>query len=196
MNDWKKGLPAEEKYIGTADWITYKLSSFIAPYLNKYNITPNMITLFGLICNLSYAYIIYHKIPLYGLFCVPVICDCLDGYIARYYNKGTYYGNLFDHYSDWVSAVAIIAAAIARYKYHPYGIYLIVGILYLELQNLQYSSLLQQLKHKSDVSLTNVFVKQYDKSIVPKKLLAYKEYNSSLIGYISIVLFYGLHYSS
>ena len=72
------------------------------------NIHPNIITLFGMNINLiiynvfvadnTNSYCIFIGI----LFIIRWLCDCLDGNVARKYNKTSYIGSLLDTVSDFM----------------------------------------------------------------------------------------------
>jgi len=86
---------------------TEKICQYIASYLNRYNITPNMLTITGLIINLIGGILFFSGqfiiagwvILIAGLF------DMLDGALARVTNSvskiGAFTDSVADRYSDF-----------------------------------------------------------------------------------------------
>ena len=94
-------------YENPVDNFLYIYVEILAPYMNKYNITPNMITTLGNISWICGAYLIYNDKFTYGslLFATSYYFDCLDGYVARKYNQTSIFGDYYDHISDVCKAI-------------------------------------------------------------------------------------------
>ena len=73
----------------------YSISSHLAPYLDNIGITPNIITLSRLV-TIFFAFSYFFKNGYYrtagALYILAFLGDCLDGHIARRYNKQTRFG--------------------------------------------------------------------------------------------------------
>ena len=99
------------------DNIIYKIVTSIAPWLIKNNVTPNTITILGFILAMSGLFNLYHFnyktfIVLLSLY---ILCDYLDGYIARSTYNTTKMGDTLDHSSDALTFIGLIV--ILFYKY-------------------------------------------------------------------------------
>lgn len=70
------------------------------------NVHPNVITLIGMVCNLILLYLAsinaINAVNLFILIFVYVMCDILDGAIARKYKKTSKLGNYLDTLSDFL----------------------------------------------------------------------------------------------
>jgi phosphatidylglycerophosphate synthase len=72
--------------------------------IKYFNFTPNMITGINILCFLLCLYYLYAKQYHLGvLFLIlTYLFDALDGFYARKYKMETYFGDLLDHYTDYV----------------------------------------------------------------------------------------------
>ncbi len=89
------------------------LLRFIDTHLDVYNdlcITPNMVTTMSLIVSLVSIYSLYNKqFILSGiLWIVSYYFDCVDGKLARKFNKVTKFGDYYDHISDTFKAILLV----------------------------------------------------------------------------------------
>ena len=160
-SDWTKGLSLPIKYVGTLDLVNYKISYYLGYYLYLIGITPNMITLSGLICNFisSYGILINHD---YYIIALPLatLLDCMDGYNARMFNQGSKYGTIIDHTADWISAMSLIVSSIIIYKnFITYWILFLI-LVYLQSKNFLYCGYIQQYNDKTDIALSRILQKQ------------------------------------
>lgn len=90
-------------------------TSAIANALRR--VHPNLITLTGLASGLGAAYLLWKrksKVLAIALYILYLVCDTLDGCIARGTGKGTSFGAKLDKYSDMVITYAVLAAAYLR----------------------------------------------------------------------------------
>ena len=160
-SDWAKGLSLPIKYVGTLDLVNYKISYYLGYYLYLIGITPNMITLTGLICNFisSYGILINHD---YYIIALPMatLLDCMDGYNARMFDQGSKYGTIIDHTADWISAMSLIVSSIIIYKnFVTYWILFLI-LVYLQSKNFLYCGYIQQYNDKTDIALSRILQKQ------------------------------------
>lgn len=91
--------------------ITYKFVDLIA---NK-DMVPNVITILNIIPSMISLYYLHCKqYELFYIFLIiRIILDCLDGHVARKYNKMTKFGEKLDRYTDifYYSVVLIMIFA-------------------------------------------------------------------------------------
>ena len=66
------------------------------------NIHPNLITIFGIILNFAVIFLFQNKyISLLNItLLVRYLCDTLDGFVAREFNKSSELGGYLDTFSD------------------------------------------------------------------------------------------------
>lgn len=104
------------------NFIVFELCEPISDFLNSKKITPNIVTTIGVISSLIGAYFLYeHKIYLFILFYLfAYFCDCLDGYMARKYNKQTKLGDYYDHVTDIIQMALIFLILVYRYNIFKY----------------------------------------------------------------------------
>jgi len=101
------------------NFIANNIISKIAPILFKLQMTPNHITILGLIIGLMSSYFLYvNSIILFITFwCSSYLMDCLDGYYARKYNMTSQFGDYLDHLSDVTKTVCLFYVLHMKYNY-------------------------------------------------------------------------------
>ena len=76
----------------------------LAPLFKKANFTPNIITginiFFCILCIYHLYFNNYNLAVIYLL--LAYLFDCLDGFYARKYKMETEFGDLLDHYTDYI----------------------------------------------------------------------------------------------
>ena len=82
----------------------------LVPVLNKWGLTPNVLTWFGLIINMIVAAVVATGHLLIGgiLFLFAALFDILDGALARFGNKTTLFGAVLDSTFDRVSEALLL----------------------------------------------------------------------------------------
>lgn len=194
INEWIKGLPLPLEYIGVADLFFYRIAYYIGYYVNYIGISPNMITIFGLICQINTALsIYYHNSYFIITYIMATITDTMDGFNARRFNKQSKYGAFIDHTTDWISGTIIFIASLCRWYMNPMYWIILIIVLYFEYYNLQYCGYILQYNGKDDVVLSRVIQTKVSNCDIIKNLIATKEYNSSTAAIVILVLFYILH---
>lgn len=115
--------------ISTDKYINYYIEKII--YLFKY-IHPNYITIIGLFINFINIYFYYNIFIFFILFnFLRILCDNLDGMIARKYNKCSLIGGYLDTLSDIIH-ILIISYLILNDIFHIfYTILLLLLFLFL-----------------------------------------------------------------
>ena len=86
------------------DNIFIDISELLCPYFQYFNFTPNMITQINIICSILCLYYLYlGEYELGVLFLVlTYLFDALDGFYARKYKMETHFGDLLDHFTDYI----------------------------------------------------------------------------------------------
>jgi len=189
--NWEIGLPLPPQYIGVCDKIFYYIAYLIGGGIDYIGISPNMISLFGLICNLTGCMSIWNDTKFYiPAFFFACVADTMDGYNARRFNKKSCFGALIDHTTDWISAICITMTVIGKwYNYFLFWLFF-VSIMQLERYNLLYCGYVLQYHGDDDIQLSKFFQKDAsDWANVKIQLVRYKEYNSSLISNLLICLY-------
>lgn len=181
--NWTNGLSIPIKYIGLFDRINYAISYYIGYWFYNIGISPNMITLMGLIFNIIASYGILINKDYYIIF-IPLatLFDCMDGFNARMFNQCSKYGTLIDHTADWLSAIFLISSSI--YSYHNLPVFWILFIMFCYLQtfNFLYCGYIQQYNGKKDIALSRIlqkYEKKQNRKLIETKLYELKEYCSS-----------------
>ena len=94
----------------------------------KYNITPNFITITRIVISLFVIYSLFFTcdifIPIIGTI-VFYIMDCLDGHLARSTNQVTILGDYLDHYADVFNFIFILIFIL--FKSYNNKIYICIG---------------------------------------------------------------------
>ena len=98
--------------VGTDMLIAYPIVDYILVYFR--NIHPNYITICGMIFKYFSIYFMYSKyyFLMFSFKFIERIADCLDGEVARVYNKISYFGHLLDKLSDMICIIAIIYSGL------------------------------------------------------------------------------------
>jgi len=118
-------------YENPIDRLLYYSIEYISDTIFNLNITPNIITLFGLICSLLSAYFLYEKKIIYCIvfWILSYYLDLLDGYIARKYNQGSTMGGWFDHISDLIKLVIFLYVLYLHKKFNIIYIFILLTII-------------------------------------------------------------------
>jgi phosphatidylglycerophosphate synthase len=86
-------------------------------YYERAKISPNAVTTCSIVCGIYSAYCILHRRFTHGalFFAAAYYFDCVDGKLARKFNKVTVFGDYYDHFGDLFKLV-IVMYAIHRVK--------------------------------------------------------------------------------
>jgi len=92
--------------------LSIKLIYFI---VNRTSLSPNMITVVGLLLRLTTVVLFFLATPLALIFgalayIVAYVCDCTDGAVARLTGKTSEFGRYLDHISDLLGDILILLA--------------------------------------------------------------------------------------
>jgi len=104
------GDKIENKYQNPIDIFLLFLCRLIDDPLHKVNITPNMITIFGLFLGLLSIHFLIKKnyILAIAFLWLTYFTDCLDGYMARKHNQITRLGDFLDHFRDQFVILCVV----------------------------------------------------------------------------------------
>ena len=99
-------MPHPENLYSFDSIFTYKFVDLIS----NENMEPNIITAINIIPSILSLYFLYNcNYFLFFIFLiVRLVLDCLDGHVARKYNKITPFGDKFDHYTDLIFYIILI----------------------------------------------------------------------------------------
>ena len=113
------------------NFIVFEFCEPVSNFLNTMNVSPNMITTIGVLSSLLCAYFLYtKKIYFFIIFYIfAYYCDCLDGYMARKYNKQTVFGDYYDHMTDIIQMCAVFVILIYKYNFLEHRNIFIVTLL-------------------------------------------------------------------
>lgn len=199
--EWTRGLSIPMRYIGICDMIFYSISYKIVDILWYLKITPNMVTFFGLSCQLSACYFIniqsFHFI---WVIMLAILSDTADGYLARYHNCGTKYGTIIDHTSDWIGGLSLIFTFL--YNFQNIVAYITFsGVIVIEYYNFSYCGYIQKYLGGTDVLFSRILqktisnVEDADRKTVENEMFRLREMNSSFAGlYVIIILCINVYY--
>jgi len=127
----KTGEKINPKYENPIDnFIVLTLCEAVSNILYKYKITPNIITIVGVIFAIIGAYFLYkYNIKYFIVFnLLAYYCDCLDGYMARKYNQATKLGDYLDHITDMLQNILLIYILVKKYNLFKYKKICIISI--------------------------------------------------------------------
>ena len=101
----------------------------LLPVLRACGHTPNVLTTYSFLCGLAACWALYHRcLRLYAvLFGLAYVFDCMDGRLARAYGLSSRYGDLYDHITD-VLVLLLLVAVVLRRKRRPIGPSLCLGV--------------------------------------------------------------------
>ena len=91
------------------DNIFIDISSLLAPLFKKVNFTPNMISYINICFSILCIYYLYFHNYTYAVIylLLTYLFDSLDGFYARKYKMETYFGDLLDHYTDYIFYIGL-----------------------------------------------------------------------------------------
>jgi hypothetical protein len=154
------------------------LLKFIDTHLDVYNnscITPNMVTTLALLSGIMSAFSLYNKqFILSGiLWLLSYYFDCVDGKLARKFNKVTKFGDYYDHLSDTFKSILLLYTFyITNNDYFKKIIIIVVVLIILCLIHMGY----QEKIYDSDESPTLKCIHKCLLKGDPKEMIKYTKY--------------------
>ena len=128
------------EYDNMFDTTFYDIAGILSPIFRYFKFTPNMITYMNIISSLICIYYLYNKnYKLGALFIIlTYLLDCCDGYYARKYNEETYFGDLLDHYSDYIYYICVYYILLVKIEWKNKIIFtiLLIGLTILSILHL------------------------------------------------------------
>ena len=123
------------------DNIFIDISNLLCPLLNYLNFTPNMITGINIICSIICLYNLYIKDYKLGIIflILTYLFDVLDGFYARKYKMETYFGDLLDHYTDYIFYIVLFYLLLFRIPFKNKN-YFIIILLFLSINTILHLS--------------------------------------------------------
>lgn len=137
------------------------ISEIIAPKLVEVGFTPNIITTFSFISALYGIYLVHKERYILGafFFMLNYFFDCLDGYMARKFNMISKFGDLYDHYTDWISVLLLVYVYFQKNNLHKkfkifiiviFSIFIFLGAMHIGCQE-KYYELLDKKNSKNGI---------------------------------------------
>jgi phosphatidylglycerophosphate synthase len=101
----------------------------VASIAHKHGITPNTMTTLGLCFGITAGVLFMYRLtPLaFASGLLSVLCDVLDGTIARKFHLETSFGRVFDAVADRTCELAVVLGALAAGIIEPLGVIAIIG---------------------------------------------------------------------
>lgn len=173
------------------DNIVYLFVKPLSYLFHEFNATPNQITTLSLITGIMAIYYSINKnLKMFTFFFVlSYILDCVDGYYARKYNMVTEFGDLYDHFKDYL-IVGIIIFIIFKncYKRKIYKPIIILSILmYLSAMHIGCQQIQAECNDNNSRTI-NIFKKLCPCSSSPNNAISTTRYFGMGTLIISIVL--------
>jgi phosphatidylglycerophosphate synthase len=113
----------------------HPLASRLVPFFARLGLTPNAVSIMGLLCGILAALAYYHYADLrfaltgFALMILWHVLDGADGQLARLTHSHSYFGKVLDGISDSVTFLAVYTAlAIALSRTHGDWIYALVAL--------------------------------------------------------------------
>ena len=185
---------SQKNFDNILDNYLYNLSDKISPFLYKLNITPNQITILGLISGLSACYYLYtDQIHLsFFLILLSAFFDDLDGHHARKYKLVSPFGDQLDHMCDVIKTLALFYVLYTKYFNEFYNIKEV--FIFIFIINYIHNSCIYKITNTNG----SVFHKDfciYPKNNIEQILNITKHFqNGILIVYLYIYLYYIKYY--
>jgi len=186
---------AKKNFDNLCDNVMYKISDYISPILYKYNISPNQITILGIISGIMASYYLYIDELHLSLLCIMISCffDDLDGHHARKYKLVTKFGDLLDHIGDIVKTVCLIYVIYVKYFSNFYNIKELIA--FLLIINFVHNSCIYEILDTDNIIFKRKFC-IYPKNYIESVLNITKHFqNTILIVYLYIYLYYIKYYT-
>jgi phosphatidylglycerophosphate synthase len=124
--------------LGHLDKIYSQFVDKTIPLWHKLNITPNILTTFGLISSLLCVYFIYKRNAILAILFLwlRMYFDYADGMTARRYNQVSKFGDWYDHLSDTIGFALplIIVLFFTKNKWWyitPILLFMILSVIYV-----------------------------------------------------------------
>ena len=120
----------DRKFDNLFDNIFIDIASILSPLFKKLGFTPNMITGLNIYFSILCIYHLYLQNYDYAVIylLLAYFFDAFDGFYARKYNMETEFGDLLDHYTDYIFFICLYYFLLfkLRFKQHNYIITLII----------------------------------------------------------------------
>tara|TARA_Y100001958_G_C21182043_1_gene511719 strand:- start:53 stop:619 length:567 start_codon:yes stop_codon:yes gene_type:complete len=168
------------------------ISELLCPLFRYFNFTPNMITGINIICSILCLYYLYIGEYNFGvLFLIlSYLFDALDGFYARKYKMETYFGDLLDHYTDYIFYIGLYCLLLFKISFKN-NIYFIIILFILTITSIMHLGCIEHYNKSS--SNVNTQLSQLIKFCPNKKYIDYTKYlgpGTLILFFILSLLFY------
>jgi len=185
---------SDKNFDNLFDNVMYNLSDYISPILYKYNITPNQITVLGIITGLMASYYLYIDELHLSLLFITLSCffDDLDGHHARKYKLVSKFGDLLDHIGDIIKVACLLYVLYVKYFSNFYNIKELIIIILIV--NFVHNSCIYEILDKHNTIFNRKFC-VYPTNYIENVLNITKHFqNTILLVYLYIYLYYIKYY--
>ena len=168
------------------------ISELLCPLFKYFNFTPNMITGINIICSLLCLYYLYlgeYKLGVLFLI-LTYLFDALDGFYARKYKMETYFGDLLDHYTDYIFYLGLYYLLLFKIPFKNNQKFLII-LFILTITSIMHLGCIEHYNKSS--SNVNTQLSQLIKFCPNKKYIHYTKYlgpGTLILFFILSLLFY------
>ena len=157
--------------------IVFETDEFIRGFLKHIlflfkNIHPNVITIFGIIMNILIFFLFKNKyITLLNIaLLIRYLCDTLDGFVARTFNKSSEIGGYLDTLNDLMLVLIYSYLILNNYTNNNKLIFSILFIIFSLFLYIMISrgtlSNHQSLKYGEKINLTDKFIKFFINNVI------------------------------
>uniref|UniRef100_A0A6C0DAF1 CDP-alcohol phosphatidyltransferase n=1 Tax=viral metagenome TaxID=1070528 RepID=A0A6C0DAF1_9ZZZZ len=185
MDQFSKGRKIHPDFENPIDNIIINICEKLIKICQKYNITPNDITItriiFGIFIIYKFKYSCNLYIPVFGTL-IFYFLDCLDGNLARTTNQVTVLGDYLDHFADIGYFGMVIIIMINKSYPNKYiilvtiSIFMYLSFIHLGLQQKKYNS-----KNNELLDNLNIFHTLKEENIVWTKYVGLGTFISMIV---------------
>ena len=168
------------------------ISELLCPLFKYFNFTPNMITGINIICSILCLYYLHIKEYYLGILflILTYLFDALDGFYARKYKMETYFGDLLDHYTDYIFYLGLYYLLLFKIPFKNNQKFLII-LFILTITSIMHLGCIEH--YNISPSNVNTQLSQLAKFCPDKKYINYTKYlgpGTLILFLILFLLFY------
>lgn len=173
---------------GHLDYLVSKQIIKTLPFWKKLNVTPNILTTFGLISSVICLYALTNRKTLLAIImlCSRWYFDYADGLMARKYKMVTVIGDYYDHITDIIFTIGLFSVILlSKYpkKSNLKKILVVILLSFYFIFTLHYSAVELEYykKNKKETMLSKL------RHIAPNNIELFKYFDNSVL-YLSAIL--------
>lgn len=173
---------------GHLDYLVSKEIIKTLPFWKNLNVTPNILTTFGLISSITCLYALINRKTFLAIImlCLRWYFDYADGLMARKYKMVTVIGDYYDHITDIVFTLGLFSVILlSKYpkKSNLKKILVVILLSFYFMFSLNYSAIELELfkKNKKETMLSKL------RHFAPNNVDFFKYFDNSVL-YLSVIL--------